>query len=122
MNRPKVWVIHEQLKRDPGTGQMRKAFDTRPAEKWGDRVTLFQDAASHMNFQDAMDVCRTKMSDFKPEDYLLFCGAPDLACAAVVAAADAIQDKPLQILVWCKNRQKPDYEVRSITRGVLFNG
>ena len=113
-SRSRVWIIHEQLRRQKETGKMIPALDTRSAETWGDRVVLFHDGASHMPSEDLAKMVRDRLegSGFGDNDYLCYVGAPDIIAQTIAIAAVLRKGKPLNLVQW--NSRTGEYEAKQI--------
>lgn len=98
--RPRVFVIHEPLRRDRVTGEMYPMHDLTPAAEFGDiRVVLPSANRPPLDPEASLPTLREAMADFSSDDYLVMVGDMNLVCWAAALAARST-DGAIRLLRW----------------------
>lgn len=97
--RPKVYIVHETLKRDFRTGEMVPAQDFSSAQQFGELVHVFGQATAPIDYQEALSLIQDCLSAYTIKDYLIFVGDPALIAMAATVAVRATGG-PIRWLTW----------------------
>ncbi|QYW02136.1 hypothetical protein CPT_Sonora_033 [Stenotrophomonas phage Sonora] len=84
----RVFVVQNQHRWDGTLGQFVPKFDLSPAQVFGDIVPLLSPTASPFNLGSILGELRSKLSDFRDDDYILCVGNPILIALTFAIAAD----------------------------------
>lgn len=99
MRKPNVFVVNEPLQRDPGSGEMTRKIDLRPAEEYGELVFLSAPGNPPRDPSFSVRLMRERLQSARPGDYLLLVGHPLLICIAGALIPDALKRR-LGVLLW----------------------
>lgn len=95
---PKVWIVQEPLSGDR---------DFRPAQEFGTLRVLLEPGPVALSTAPMMRELRSKLREFRPEDFLLASGDPvAIAAASIVASQMLGKTATLQILRWDKQSRQ----------------
>lgn len=90
---PRVFVIQENMRLDRETGNIVPSKDLSSATFWGEIIYVLPPRHDHYvdhlsEHSKVADLIASRLSDIRPEDYLLFSGPPEyIAIAGAVVAA-----------------------------------
>jgi hypothetical protein len=101
----KVFIPQVRSRFDAATKLWIPTVNLRPAEKFGELVTLLPPNANQLHLAPLVTVMRERMGDVTDEDYILALGDPSL-----IGAASAIMVRKtgkLRMLKW--DRETQDY-------------
>ena len=105
MNRSKVYIVQELLKRDIVTGEMVLMMDFRPAAKYGEPVVLLNSGRVSLTPGPTIDKIRDKLRNFSDDDYIISSGDPSAIFAAAMVIAD-INNGRCKLLKWDKSAKE----------------
>jgi hypothetical protein len=122
--KPKVYIVHEALKRDLSTGDMVPVQDFSSAEEFGELVHVFGQGAPK-DYSDALSLIQERLSAYTQRDYLIFVGDPALIAMAAAVAVRATGG-PVRWLTWERHekryRQNPALDFYSDAEETVPNG
>jgi len=97
---PRVFIIHEPLRRDPESGNMIPTHDLTPAAHFGE-LTFVVPSGDRPSYdpEGSLRYIRPAMADYMPEDFIVAVGDMALVSWAVALAARAT-DGYVRILRW----------------------
>lgn len=79
MSRPRVFIVHEPMRRDPRSKEMVPAHDLRPASQFGDLKFILPGAVRPaLDPESSLPAIRDAMSGFMEDDYLAMVGDMNL--------------------------------------------
>lgn len=108
----RVFIPQVPSRYDSGANLWVPTINIKPAQQWGELVTILPPAASRTGIDLCAEVIRRAMEDYNTEDYLVAVGDPTLyAIAAVVAARKA--EGTLRMLKW--DRIQSRYILEEVT-------
>lgn len=102
---PRVFVVQEPRRLDPGSATMHKTIDLSPAEDYGALHFLFSDDRPPRDQNAVILHLMRALDDFTENDYLLPTGAPCLIVWAGIIAANKTGGR-LQLLEWERRPQQ----------------
>jgi len=91
MPRPRCFIVHESLRRDHITGDMVPVHNLGLASEYGDVTFILTAGANHRPPEDVgavLPALKATMSTYRPIDYIVLVGNPELY---VLAAALALR-------------------------------
>lgn len=94
-----VYVVQNQTRQNPKTGQLEPKFNLSSAEQFGRMEYLLSPTARPFSPEHAIGEMREKLRNYTSEDYLLLIGNPCLIGFAVAIAAD-FNDGFVKVLQW----------------------
>ena len=95
----RVFIVQNQLRKDPETGELVPRFDLSPAKIYGDFIFLLGSNAKPFRSDSVLKDLHLSLKDYSDNDYLLLIGSPVLIGFAVAIAADNNQGQ-IQLLQW----------------------
>ena len=96
---PRVFVTSNRMRKDSVTKELRPIVDLRPAEQYGQLVSIFDHDMEPSNQTD-MAAARSRLTDFDPfDDFILPNGSPVATLAAGLILGEK-QMPEVQVLVW----------------------
>lgn len=95
----RVFVVQNQMERDPHSGGLREKFDFSSAKKFGELVELLSPGCAPANNDEVVAELKEKLRDFCDDDHLLLVGNPVLIGLAYAIAADANEGR-VRALQW----------------------
>jgi len=100
IDRPRVFIVHEPLRRDPESGNMIPMHNLTPATEYGDlRFIIPTGDRPGYDPEASLQYIRPAMADFMPEDFIVCVGDMALVSWAVALAARTT-DGYVQLLRW----------------------
>ncbi|MDB4726364.1 hypothetical protein OAF54_02915 [bacterium] len=107
--KPRCFVAHNQMRRDTHGGkddEFKPAFDTTKAERYGNRIYVFDDLDHRLRGEEKIALAEKKMAGFTEKDFIVHCGDPALIGLCIMVAA-AQTGGIVRLLVW--NGRRMDY-------------
>lgn len=97
----RVFIVHDQTRRDPLTGSFERTKDFSSASEYGELIHVLP--MGRVPDPEAMlGIIREKLADYTEDDFLLFTGAPE---AIAIAATIAMQSSGGRIRwLWWRRR------------------
>lgn len=95
----RVFIVQQPLQRDRKTGELRKKFDTSPANMFGELIELLSPSAQPFTDPGIIEDLSTGLRDFADDDWLLCIGSPVLIGWATAIAAHHNGGR-VQMLQW----------------------
>ena len=108
---PKVFVVQEPVKRNPGTGVTERLMDLTPAARYGELETMLPSISLPLGAENWVPKLRSALSAFSDDDYLLPVGDMS-AIAASAAIAAQHNNGRFKVLKW--DRGARAYAVQQI--------
>lgn len=105
MSKSRVFVVQNQHRSDPETGNMVPKFNLAPAAQYGELVYLLSPTAAPWRPDPLVEELSAKLADFTSADFLLLIGNPVLIGFATAIAAKA-NDGDINCLQWSGREQK----------------
>lgn len=97
--KPRVFIVHEPLKFDRGSGQMRRWADLTPASEFGELIFILPPGQPPIDPRATLPKLQEALKDFSDDDHLLAIGQPALLAWAAAIAARAANGR-IRVLVW----------------------
>lgn len=94
-----VYVVQDQKRKNPATGELEDRFDLSPAQEFGPLVFLLGSSASPFSTPAVIAELQLKLQNFSDRDCLLLTGNPALIGLSVAVAADANKGR-VRLLQW----------------------
>lgn len=116
-----AWIVHDQLKLDGRVLVPTK--DTRAAEEFGTRRTIFDDAATFLRAAQRYKKARKNLIEGgfnAATDYLVLVGAPELIAQATACCLELSGGNTVNALIWDRDTRR--YVVREIIGKESQNG
>lgn len=121
MNRARVFISHEPLKRGEG-GRVVSAFPLSKVQRYGDIVFLVGwSELQSMSANEILWRMRERLRDFSDQDYLLLVGSSRTFAPAIMAANE-INDGRCRLLTWNRGEETYDtdqFDINSQHPGLL---
>lgn len=102
--RPRVFIPQEPHRWDHGSGALVPLMDFTPAIRHGDLRVCLPPQVSFQLTGPVTVALREKMRDFRPDDYLIAVGAPEIIVISSHIALTATGGK-LNLLTWDKRER-----------------
>lgn len=96
----RVFIVHETLRRNPGTRAMEPVQDFSSAQEYGELVHVFGQAVPQ-DYEQALPIIQDALAGYTQDDYLIFVGDPALIAMAAAMAVRATGG-PVRWLTWDK--------------------
>ena len=116
----RVFVLHQPVRRDPTTGELRPYHDLSAALQYGRVVNVIPPGPASCDHQTISDDIYERLLDeeINPDDYILALGDPAVIAIGSIVAADILARNGaqyLQLLKW--DRRMGGYVVCQIPIG-----
>lgn len=104
-SRPIVYVVQEVMRKDPQSGNLVRVHNLKPALEFGNLVILLDNRRFPITTDSVRAELEMKLTNFKPEDYLVPVGDPDYIGAAYKIATERTGGV-LRTLKWDRPTQR----------------